>query len=65
MKDQNNSEELQRIEKSNRAFEILATLPLNQRTVLIEGIVATLHLSDPDRNGTKRAVAAWDWWMEV
>jgi hypothetical protein len=57
------AEDLLRIAKSNKAMEVLATLPANQRTTIIEGLVAAMQLSVQDLSDiTKRNVSFGGWW---
>jgi hypothetical protein len=58
------AEELARIDKSNRAMEILAAMPANQRTTLIEGLVAAMHLSNGKLNDIRKRTVAFSWWSE-
>jgi hypothetical protein len=56
------AEELARINKSNKAMEVLATLPANQRATLIEGFVAALQLSGNKLTDMKQRTVAFTWW---
>jgi hypothetical protein len=58
------AEDLARIDKSNRAMEILAALPANQRTTLIEGLVAAMHLSAGTLSDIRKRTVAFSWWSE-
>jgi hypothetical protein len=57
-----NAGDLARIDKSNRAMEILAALPATQRTTLIEGFVAALQLSGNNLSEIKKHSVAFTWW---
>jgi hypothetical protein len=57
------AEDLLRISKSNKAMEVLATLPANQRTTILEGLVAAMQLSGNNLSDiTKRNVSFGGWW---
>jgi hypothetical protein len=56
------AEDLARINKSNKAVEVLATLPANQRATLIEGFVAALQLSGNNLSDLKKRTVAFTWW---
>ena len=57
------AEDMLRIARSNKAMEVLATLPANQRTTIIEGLVAAMQLSAKDLSDiTKRNVSFGGWW---
>ena len=56
------ADDLARIDKSNRAMEILAALPASQRTTLIEGFVAALQLTGNNLSDIKRRSVAFTWW---
>ncbi len=56
------AEDLVRIQKSNMAMEVLCTLPANQRTTIIEGLVAAMQLSGQDLADIKRRTLAFGWW---
>lgn len=57
-----NAEDLIRIEKSNKAIEALGTLPANQRTTIIEGLMAAMQLTGKDLSDIKKRTAAFSWW---
>ena len=56
------ADDLARIDKSNRAMEILATLPANQRTTVIEGFMAALQLSGNNLSDIRNRSVAFTWW---
>ena len=56
------ADDLARIDKSNRAMEILAALPANQRTTLIEGFMAALQLSGNNLSDIRKRSVAFTWW---
>jgi hypothetical protein len=58
------AEDLARIDKSNRAMEILAALPANQRTTLIEGLVSAMHLSKGTLTDIRNRSVAFSWWSD-
>ena len=56
------AEDLVRIDKSTRAMEILAALPANQRSTLVEGFVAAMQLSAKNLAEIKNRSVAFTWW---
>jgi flagellar motor switch protein FliG len=59
------ADDMVRIHKSNKALEVLATLPADQRTSLIEGIVAALQLSEDQVADIKKRTMAFAWWTDA
>jgi hypothetical protein len=59
------AEDLVRIDKSNRAIELLATLPADQRSTLIEGIAAAMQLSENQLADIRKRAVAFSWWSDA
>lgn len=56
-----NAEDLLRIEKSNKAIQVLSALPLDQRTTIVAGLVAAMQLSGKDLEEIKKRTVAFNW----
>jgi hypothetical protein len=57
-----NADDLLRIEKSNRAIEVLGALPASQRKTIIEGLIAAMQLTGADLSEIKKRTVAFNWW---
>ena len=58
------AEDIVRIDKSNRAMALLATLPADQRSTLIHGIAAAMQLSGTQLADIKQRTVAFAWWSD-